>query len=54
MARYEEQLKVNEQKEIEVMKINNENKCDQCGKIYNVNVNKAGLCKPGQAHTPKY
>lgn len=54
MQKYEQQLLVNEQKEIEVMKINNENKCSACSKVYNVHVNKAGLCSPGKPHEPKY
>ena len=54
MQKYEVQLKINEEKEIQVMKINNENKCSACAKVYNVNVNKPGVCSPGNPHQPLY
>lgn len=54
MQKYETQLQINTEKEIATMKLNNENKCVSCSKIYNVNVNKAGMCAPGKAHEPQY
>jgi hypothetical protein len=52
MDRYEIKLKENHIKEIEIMKINNENKCKKCQSDYNINVNKAGSCSKGGPHEP--
>lgn len=53
MQKYEQQLLKNRAKEIEIMKINNENECKNCGKTYNVHVNPNGSC--GKAnHQPRY
>lgn len=54
MEKYEIKLKENTEKEIEIMKINSENKCSNCEQIYNVNVNKPGLCSKGGKHEPLY
>lgn len=53
MENYEKKLKENEVKEIEIMKINCENRCKKCEKVYNVNVNKAGACGNG-SHDAMY
>lgn len=36
------------------MKINHENECINCHKVYNINVNKKGSCVGGLEHNPKY
>jgi hypothetical protein len=36
------------------MKINNENECTACKKVYNVNVNKVGMCSNGKEHKPMH
>ena len=53
MQLYEVKLLENRKKEIEIMKINNENECQLCGKVYNINVNSAKSCNGGK-HAPKY
>jgi len=35
------------------MKINYENECKNCGKVYNINVNNDKSCTKGK-HLPKY
>jgi hypothetical protein len=35
------------------MKINNENECQACGKVYNINVNNQKSCANGK-HVAKY
>jgi nitrate/TMAO reductase-like tetraheme cytochrome c subunit len=52
MEEYEAKLKVNREQEIKVMKINFENECERCHKVYNVNVSKK--CPDGSNHSPKY
>lgn len=52
MEKYEAKLVSNEQEEIKIMKINHENLCAKCDKIYNVNVN--GECAKGGNHKGKY
>lgn len=54
MEKYEAKLEANLVKEIEIMKINSENKCSHCSQVYNINVNKAGSCKNGSTHNPLY
>ena len=51
MVKYEEKLVVNRKKEIDIMKINHENECKNCGKVYNINVNQPKACsgKPHEA-----
>lgn len=36
------------------MKINHENKCKNCDKVYNININKEGACPKGSKHAAKY
>ena len=52
MEKYEKKLISNEQEEIKIMKINHENLCTKCDKVYNVNVN--GVCPKGGNHNGKY
>lgn len=52
-ARYQAKLHENEKKEIEILKMNNENRCKKCGETYNINVNRADSCGTSP-HQPKY
>jgi hypothetical protein len=52
MEKYEAKLVSNEQEEVKIMKINHENLCTKCDKVYNVNVN--GACAKGGNHKGKY
>jgi len=54
MEKYENKLVFNENEEIKIMKINHENKCSHCDKIYKININKDGSCPKAGKHTPKY
>lgn len=54
MDKYETKLVFNENEEIKIMKINHENKCSNCDKVYNVNINKEGACPKGGKHLAKY
>ena len=53
MERYEARLVANRQKEVQIMKMNNENECSRCGAVYNVHVNKGKVCA-GQPHLPAF
>lgn len=53
MEQYEAKLKENRAKEIEIMKLNNENECAKCRSVYNVNVVGSKSCG-GKPHEPKY
>ena len=54
MEKYEAKLVFNENEEIKIMKINHENKCSKCDKVYNININKEGSCPKGGKHVGKY
>lgn len=54
MEKYEAKLVFNENEEIKIMKINHENKCSKCDKVYNININKEGSCPKEGKHVGKY
>lgn len=53
-GRYQAKLQENELKEVEIMKMNSENRCKKCGEVYNVNVNRADSCGGNSSHQPKH
>ena len=53
MGKYEEKLQSNRLKEIGIMKVNNENECSVCGKVYNIHVKQPKVCG-GNPHQPTF